>query len=898
MTPNSYTLIGNHMRKFLATTLALVVTALPLCAQDFSSIDTLMADGIKANQLPGGVVLIGHGGKVVFHKAYGDRKVAGEVSPNGSTVAEPMTEDTIFDMASLTKCIATSTAMMQLYEQGKFQFDDPVAKYLPEFAANGKGNITIRQILTHYSGLAPDVSLKDPWGLAKPDKAEGIRRAMESVPAGPAGVKFVYSDINFITAGALVEKLSGESLDVYAYEHVFSPLKMTHTRFHGFDRACGPSIVSGAARELRTADGYPVSVICNPSGWYTIDSANTAPTAHDDELNAQVNPNFDHLLRGTVHDPTTRRMGGVAGHAGVFSTAADVALYAQALLDKLAGRPSNFPLKTETLRLMAQPEQPVGAKYLRGYGWDIDSPYSRPRGDLFPVGSFGHTGFTGTSLWMDPRSNTYVILLANAIHPRGRAPVTPLRGKIATAAAKALGLYRISETSRCPRGTICDDVVVSSASGEIPTVPPAPKTLRSEIRSDYVRYEEPVLPGIDSLEAESFAQLKTLAAHHEKHLNIGLLTNNTGTDRTGKRTIDILTSAKVPGFKLTTLFSPEHGINGAEDREGIESSKDKATGIPIVSLYSSVAARHPKHEDLANLDAVFIDLQDAGFRYYTYEAQVGYFLEAAANEEKQYHHRLDIVILDRPAMPAGTTVGGPLSDAGHDAYTNYMAGLPSQNGMTLGEVAQYFNQNKLGADGKPLEAPLTVIRVQNYIRGLWFDQTGLPWQNPSPNLRTMNAVTLYAALGLVETSSASIGRGTDAPFEQFGAPWIKADEVVAYLNARKITQVQFEAVTMKVTEDEHKYPFHGQSIPGVKMTVTDRTRLDGPALGLEILSALYHFYPEQMGLDRANRLIVNQATVDAIKAGKDPHDITAMWEPGLTEFREKRAKALIYSYLP
>lgn len=843
------------IRKAFAAALLFAVSTLSH-AQDFSSIDTLMADALKAGQLPGGVVVIGHDGKVVFHKAYGDRKVAGEIGPDGSTAAEPMTEETIFDMASLTKCIATATSMMQLYEQGKFQFDDPVAKYLPAFAANGKEKITIRQVLTHYSGLAPDVSLKDPWGLAAPDKAEGIKRAMESTPINPPGAKFVYSDINFITAGALVEKLSGEPLDVYAQKHIFEPLKMTHTRYLPFDKVCGHAKKVGAALVYEDTKAM---YKCAEGTWPGTLIPGIAPTAHDDELNAQVNPHFDQLIRGSVHDPTTRRMGSVAGHAGVFSTAQDVAIYAQALLDKLAGRPSGFPLKTETLKLMAQPEQPTGAKYLRGYGWDIDSPYSRPRGDLFPVGSFGHTGFTGTSLWMDPRSNTYIILLANAIHPKGRPPVTPLRGKIATAAAQALDLY--TPGSKTATG------------GEI-------------------------LPGIDSLEAQSFAQLKPLLAHHNNHLNIGLLTNNTGLDRNGKRTLDILTHASLPGLKLTTLFSPEHGILGAEDREGIESSKDKASGLPVISLYASVAARHPKHEDLANLDAVFVDLQDAGFRYYTYEAQVGYFLDAAALEEQQYHHLLDIVILDRPAMPAGTTVGGPLSDAGHDAYTNYMAGLPSQNGMTLGEVARYFNQNKLGPNGKPLDAPLTVVRTQNYIRGLWFDQTGLPWQNPSPNLRTMASVTIYAALGLVETSNASIGRGTDFPFEQFGAPWIKTDELVTYLNSRKITQVRFEATTLNVAEDEHKYPFHGQSIPGVRIVVTDRTRLDGPALGLEILAALHHLYPQQFDLDRANRLVVNQATIDAIKADKDPHDIVAMWDAGLTEFREKRAKALIYGYLP
>ena len=382
---------------------------------DFSEITSLVNQAIAAKKLPGAVVLINHDGKTVFEHAYGDRALEPAV--------EPMTEDTIFDMASLTKCLATATAVMQLYEKHKLQFDDPVAKYLPAFAVNGKQGVTIRELLTHYSGLPPDVSLKDPWGLAAPDKAEGVRRAMSSTLDSVPGTQFKYSDINFITLGVLVEKISGEPLNVYVQKHIFGPLKMTHSGY-----------LPGKEQ---------VSLI--------------APTAYDDQGTAATNPDFDHLLRGVVHDPTTRRMGGVAGHAGVFSTAGDVALFAQALLDRLAGRPSNFPLSKASLELMTKPEQPPTAAggatifasdgtpstgiAARGFGWDINSAFSRPRGAVFPIGSFGHTGFTGTSLWMDSGSDTFVVLLANAIHPRGAPPISPLRGAVATAAAKGLRLY-------------------------------------------------------------------------------------------------------------------------------------------------------------------------------------------------------------------------------------------------------------------------------------------------------------------------------------------------------------------------------------------------------------------------------------------------------------------------
>jgi CubicO group peptidase (beta-lactamase class C family) len=448
-------------------------------APDFAAVSKLMNNAISAGTVPGGVVVVGHGGKVVFHQAYGSRKLAGEPGLDGSPApAEPMTEDTVFDIASLTKCLATATAVMQLYEQGKVAFDDPVQTYLPDFnTANDpqRAKVTVRMLLTHTSGEPEDVRLDDPWGLDGADKAEGIRRALATPLESPPGEFFNYADINFILLGALIEKLTGEPEDVYVQQNVFAPLGMTETRYLPPAKACGPHVTRGAAIAWAPAPIGGMPGGCPAGTWSTSLLSRIAPTTHDDESSSDPgqNPDFGFLLRGVVFDPTTRRMGGVAGHAGVFSTAHDVSLYAQALLDRLAGRPSRFPLKQATLELMTAPQQPghtaqqveaandaaqeaiaktpnrydpllaprypaIRGQNLRGFGWDIDTAYSGTRGMVFPIGSFGHTGFTGTSLWIDPRSDTYVILFTSAIDPRDDPPIAYLRGDVATATAQAL----------------------------------------------------------------------------------------------------------------------------------------------------------------------------------------------------------------------------------------------------------------------------------------------------------------------------------------------------------------------------------------------------------------------------------------------------------------------------
>jgi CubicO group peptidase (beta-lactamase class C family) len=448
-------------------------------APDFATVSKLMSDAIAAHTVPGGVVAIGHGGRVVFHQAYGSRKLADEPGLDGSPApAEPMTEDTIFDIASLTKCLATATAVMQLYEQGKVAFDDPVQKYLPDFNPGNdarRANVTVRMLLTHTSGEPEDVRLDDPWGLARTDKSEGIGRALTTPLESRPGDYFSYADINFILLGALIEKITGEPEDVYVQQHVFAPLGMTETRYLPAAKACGPHVMRGAAIGWAPAPIGGMPSGCPAGTWSTSLLSRIAPTTRDDESRNDPgkNPDFDFLLRGVVFDPSTRRMGGVAGHAGVFSTAHDVGLYAQALLDRLANRPSKFPLKQATLELMTTPEQPghtagqvqaandasreaiakkpntydpmlapsypaIRGQNLRGFGWDIDTAYSGTRGMIFPIGSFGHTGFTGTSLWIDPRSDTYVILFTSAIDPRDDPPIAYLRGDVATAAAQAL----------------------------------------------------------------------------------------------------------------------------------------------------------------------------------------------------------------------------------------------------------------------------------------------------------------------------------------------------------------------------------------------------------------------------------------------------------------------------
>ena len=864
----------------------------PKQSLDFTEVSTLIQQAIADHKLPGAVVLIGHNGHIVFHHAYGNRALEPTV--------EAMTEDTLFDMASLTKVLVTTTAILQLNEQHKLALDTPVATYLPAFAANGKEKITIRQLLTHYSGLPEDVDLKDPWGLAAPDKAEGIRRALAAVPYSPPGVTFKYSDINFITLGALVESISGQGLDTYARDHIFLPLGIPQTAYHPFNSTCGPALRTGAAIAPGPRPIGRIGVTCPVGTWSPYASVpNTAPTAHDNEGTPATNPNFDRILRGTVHDPTTRRMGGVAGHAGVFSTAADMALFCQALLDKLTKNNGPFPLTQASLKLATTPNQPATASNqatiftqsgdtlkgtaVRGLGWDLNSPFSRPRGTLFPLGqSFGHTGFTGTSLWLDPTSETYVILLANSIHPHAGPNISPLRGQVATAAARALDL--------CPGCPIPSDLSgklgVASEARPLSPTPPQKPVIPSEGQSPKPRDPEGAIPapifrtsstdpslrplpvlahqtltGIDVLEQTHYAALQTLAQRHNGHATIALLTNQAGQDAQGHRTIDLLAQA-LPNITLKTIFTPEHGLLAQQDTEHLTAETDPTTHIPVISIFGPKPSdKRPKPADLEAVDAVVIDLQDAGVRFWTYETLVGYFLEAASKTHTE------LLLLDRPNPLGGLAVQGPISDPEVDSNINY-APIPVRHGLTLGELARFYNRG--------LNGPLTVVPMQQWQRTEFFADTGLPWINPSPNLRSPNAALLYPAIALLETTNVSVGRGgASDPFTNLGAPWLIPADLIALLNARNIPGVAFTPTTLTIAEDSNHYPAHGQTIPAIHFTVTDPTALDSPELGLELLSALHHLYPTQFQLARAKTILASAQTLAALQANLDPRTIAA-----------------------
>jgi len=766
-----------------------LAAATALGAQTFSggpAIDRVIDEAIQQNRLPGAVVLIGHDGQVVYRKAYGQRAVV----PH----AEAMTVDSIFDCASLTKVIATTSSLMKLFEEGRFRLNDKVTDYIPEFQG-GHSDITLRNLFTHFSGLAPDVSLKPAWS----GNDTGLRLAYTTKSTGPPGVRHVYSDINFILLGELVHRLSRQPLNEYARQNVFLPLGMKETTF------------------------------LPPASWIP----RIAPTERPD-------PNSP-PLRGVVHDPTARYMGGVAGHAGLFSTADDLARFAQTMLNggELDGVRVFNPL---TVAKFTEPQTPPDQPILRGLGWDIDSPYSSNRGELFPIGSYGHTGFTGTSIWIDPFTKTYVILLANSVHPDARPSLVPLRAKVATIAAAAVGI--------AVRGV--------TLTGYNETLTGA--GVRREVeRNGATR------TGLDVLAERNFQPLAGK--------RVGLVTNQTGIDRLGRRNVDLMKSA---GIAVAALYSPEHGIAGREDRPGIEDSVDPSTGIRIFSLYG--ATNRPTPEMLRGIDALVFDIQDVGVHFYTYETTMAYCMEAAAKAGIPYY------VLDRPNPLTGVRVEGPQLDAANESFVGYFGGLPVRHGMTMGELARLFNAEK------KIGAALTVIPMEDWQRGDWFDATGLPWVNPSPNMRSLNAAMLYPGLGMLEYARISVGRGTDSPFEQIGADFIGGRELAAYLNQRQIPGVRVYPTSFTPSDSN----FKGTRIEGVRFEIVNREMVDATRLGLEVAGAIQKLYPGKVDWAVDKRLIGSDEAIRRLQAGDDPRAIQQGMEDGVAEFVKLRQKYLIY----
>lgn len=740
---------------------------------DFSEAEKFINAAIARNETPGAVLLIGRKSGVIYEKAFGRRALL--------PAPEAMTTDTVFDLASLSKSIGTTTCAMILIDRGKIDPQEKVATYFPEFGKNGKEKITVEHLLLHRSGLLPDNPEKD--------YDEGPAKAWERICDLPLrskpGEKFAYSDVGFIVLGKLVEKMADQPLAQFAADEIFKPLGMNDTAYNP------------------------------PESW----RPRCAPT---EQRNGK-------WVRGEVHDPRAYSLGGFAGHAGLFSTAADIATFCRMILSggELNGKRILSPHAIERI---STPHMYADGQ-IRSYGYDVKTGYSQPLGDRFPpLKSFGHTGFTGTCFWIDPADDAFFILLTNSVHPDGKGKVLALRRQVSTALATAL-------------------------------LGPAPGSVGTAARTEP---RPPVLTGIDVLKKDNFKLLEGK--------KLAIITNHTGRDRDGNRTVDLLAAA--PNCKVVCLFSPEHGLYGIVD-EKVGNAVDEKTKLKVYSLYGQT--RRPTDEMLAGVDTLLFDIQDIGTRFYTYPATMANCMEEAAKR------KLKMIVLDRPNPIGPMPVDGPIADKKYFGFTAY-GPLPLVHGMTIGELARLFNgEYQINCD-------LTVVECRNYNRNEWFDEMGLMWTNPSPNMRTLTQATIYPAIGMLESANLSVGRGTDQPFEFIGAPWIDGKKLAAALNAANLPGLRFVPIEFTPTSSK----FEKKLCQGCYILVTDRTKLEPARTGLTIAWHLKQLFGDAFQIDGIVRLMQNDATLAALRSGGEPTNFSELWRADLQNFRAVRERYLIY----
>ena len=701
-------------------------------AEHQERIDAVVMRGVAQGHYPGAVVLVQRDGHTVFQRAYGSRSLV----PTKSA----MQTDTVFDLASLTKPVATATAVMILRDQGKLMLDDSIQQHL----AGCPLRVTLAELLTHRSGLPAANALQDYRG--------GRAAAISAICAKKLGRRGreLYSDLGYILLAEMVAQVSGQPFAAFCQEHIFAPLAMTDTAF-----------VPDEAHRIRSA-----------------------PT----EERAGV------MLQGHVHDPRAAALDGVAGHAGLFSTAHDLGRWADMLLGggELSGKRVLSAASVADMLVAKTPRTMALARSV--------------------VGGVAHTGFTGTSVWLDPAHHTALVILASRLH--------------------------------APKGDVAK--------------------LRQDVRAvvlDANRTQDVKL-GVDVLRAAGFAQLAGK--------NVGLITNVTGRARDGTRTADLLHGA--PNVTLRALFAPEHGMSGTVEGT-VGETRDVATGLVVHSLYGE----NPRAtaEQLRDVDTLVFDVQSIGARFYTYVTTLGYALETAAK------HDVELVVLDRPNPIGGTVVEGPVLERGRESFVGYHA-LPVRHGMTVGELARLFNEER------KIGARLTVIESAGWRRSQTFADTGLPWTHPSPNIQSPEAALLYPGLALLEMTNVSVGRGTDAPFTRVGAPWMNVDAVLAELEGLAGVAVVADAFT----PSSSRYP--NTPCRGVRFTVTDPAKLQSVRLGLALTVALQKHHRGQWQTTNLITLLGHQPTVNGIVAGRGVDELIALGATELAAFEQVRARYLLY----
>ena len=752
---------------------------------NFGAVDEAALDAVRSGDIPGVVVVVGRGDEILYQRAYGWRRTVPD--------RVDMTLDTIFDIASLTKPVGTALAVMSLIERGDVRLDAPLGRYLPEFRKRVFNEVTIRRLLTHSAGL-PAIP---PSGVARvgfPAAARGLAKAPFDYPPGSG---FQYSDTGFILLGEMVRRVSGLPLDRYLDKHLFKPLGLRDTSFH-------------------------------------------PPAAVHDRI-APTEFHNGRLLVGEVHDPRARDLGGVAGHAGIFSTAADLARICRMLVDQGAFEGRRI-FKPATVKLMwTRSTEGNGSRAL---GWDVTSAYARRMFPFFPTDSVMHTGYTGTAIVVDPASRTYLVLLTNRVHPSGggAAAVAELRTRVAAAVGAAL--FR----GTTPPPTSGDSTATAAD--------PSPEALRPATLR--------VRSGLDVLERQGFAPLTGAV--------VGLVTNQTGVDAQGRRAIDLFAGAT--NLRLHAIFSPEHGITGDANTD-VPHGKDAATGKPIWSLYGS--ARRPTPAMLRGLTALVFDVQDVGVRYYTYLTTLVYVMEEAAR------HSIPLIVLDRPNPITGAVVEGPLMDTDLGSFTAPHT-IPVRTGMTIGEFAHMV------AAERRIPVSMTIVPVEGWERSRWFDETGLPWVNPSPNIRSLNQALLYSGVGLLEATNLSVGRGTSMPFEVVGAPWIDAYALAQALGALRLRGVAFEPVSFTPTDDHYARV----ACNGVRLVVTDRDAIRPVTVALALARVLRERHRDQFRPESIQNLLVNRPTMWAFLRGEPLDRLMAWADADRSSFLNRRASYLIY----
>lgn len=707
------------------------------------ALDDAVRSAIARGTAPGAVLVLARRDGVVFQRAYGELSV--------EPTRRPMPLDARFDLASVTK-VFTAVAALRLHDQGRLSLDADVGDWIPPLRGR-----TVRDLLLHRAGLVA----VDPLGSYDTDRAATLLRVFAGAVDGAPG-DYRYSDLGFVALGEIVAAVTGAPLDEALRDLVSEPL--------GIEASFRPNPVAGGST---TADA----------------DTRIVPTEY-----AAHRGDPPPMIDGDVNDPRAWRLGGVAGHAGLFASAHDLARLARALM-------SPGLLSAEALREMTERHGD------RGLGLDM----RRRLGSS--ARAFGHGGYTGTWFWVDPENDFAIVLLTNRVHPDGGG-------------GGDLGALR--------------DALTRIAARAVPAAIPIP--------SD-------VMCGVDVSRATDFEALDGA--------RVALFTNRSGVARDGTTTRELLERA--PNVTLVRLFAPEHGLDA--DREG-HIADGRSSGVPVVGLFGP--RRDPPPATLADIDVVVVDIQDVGARFYTYMSTMHRLLRAATLAGRR------VVILDRPNPLGGVRVEGPVVQAERLSFVEHHP-LPILHGLTVGELA------RLIVTEEELEVSLEVVPMRGWDPTKTWRELGLRWVASSPNLRDLRQVELYPGVALMEGMDISVGRGTDRPFEQFGAPWLDAAALRGHLEGLGYS---FEPVSFRPRSGPHR----GRSCSGLRIEGDG----DVVRLGFGLLTALHAEHADRLDFGRAGGLIADDRVLAAIVAGRPRGELPGLWADDLARYLVRRQPVLLY----